>query len=196
MFWGIVVLALVFLISAGIFIALGRWLIVEDPLVRAEVAVVPTGELLERIETAVKLYQTGYVKNIIVTGYFPAFSVFKLKEFAVQQGVPAERIITENVSQGTYEHTWAVSAIMKQRDWQTMILVTSPYHSRRAAWIFKKAAAGAKIKVISYPARPAWFKADSWWRHPNSALQVRWEYKKLAYYYWHYGLLGWLRTKK
>lgn len=188
--WVLSLLLVLSLAGTLVFRSLGRWLVVRDKLETAEAAVVPTGELLERINAAVKIYQDGQVRYLVLTGRFPAFSVFKLKQIALEQGVPADRIITDDESEGTYQHARAVQAIARQKGWRSLILVTSPYHSRRAAWIFKKVLADDKIKVISRPAEPAWFQAEGWWRHDYSALEVRWEYKKLLFYYFYYGLLG------
>src|SRR2546425_812824 len=58
---GIVVLAM------ACFLAVGRWLVVEDPLVKARAIVILSGAMPMRAVEAAKLYRKGYAPEIWLT---------------------------------------------------------------------------------------------------------------------------------
>jgi uncharacterized SAM-binding protein YcdF (DUF218 family) len=61
----------------------------------------------------------------------------------------------------------------------TLIVVTSPYHIRRARMIFREALPGRPLRFVGnrYESLP-----DAWWRDPVSARNVVLELAKTAYY--------------
>src|SRR5260370_41882838 len=54
-------------LAAVIFFGLGRWLVVEDPLVKAQAIVVLSGAMPLRAIEAAKLYREGYAPKIWLT---------------------------------------------------------------------------------------------------------------------------------
>src|SRR5438046_4296462 len=55
------------LLAAVIFFGVGRWLVVEDPLVKARAIVVLSGAMPLRAIEAAKLYREGYAPEIWLT---------------------------------------------------------------------------------------------------------------------------------
>jgi uncharacterized SAM-binding protein YcdF (DUF218 family) len=52
---------------------------------------------------------------------------------------------------------------MTAKGLRTAILVTSPYHQRRAAILFERESAPAQISVRNYPARDPRWDPNTWW---------------------------------
>jgi uncharacterized SAM-binding protein YcdF (DUF218 family) len=63
----------------------------------------------------------------------------RLAGLAAQQGVPASVIVTEMQARDTFENVRYCRAIMQARGWRDAIVVTTPYHVRRASYIFRLA---------------------------------------------------------
>lgn len=61
------------------------------------------------------------------------------KRNAVARGVPADRIVITTDVDNTRQEAMAVAALMKERGWKKVILVTSAWHMPRAAHLFRKA---------------------------------------------------------
>ncbi len=165
-----------------------RWLIVSDPPRLADAAVVLAGDPdYERTKTAVRLLLTGQVGLLILTGGEPGpgDSATSLREVALRSGVPAERIRMERVSHSTYGSMVAIRPILEQERIRSVVVVTSPYHQRRAFWTARRTLRG--VEVLSRPADPAGWKPEGWWKTRSGRRIVFGEYARLAYYV----LRGW-----
>jgi uncharacterized SAM-binding protein YcdF (DUF218 family) len=166
-----------------------RWLVVEDPTGPADAVIVLAGDPdYERTTTAVSLVRSGQVRLLILTGGEPGpgDSAASLRETAIALGVPPERIRLEEVSRSTREEFVAMNPILRSEGIHSVIVVTSPYHQRRAFLTARKALTG--IEVRNRPAAPSSWSPRHWWRDSRSRRIVATEYAKLAYYAWR----GWL----
>lgn len=64
-----------------------------------------------------------------------------------QLGVPSQQIITEDKSLNTYQNAENLTSLLKNRPWQSYMLVTSELHMRRATLYFKQFG----VKTIAAP---------------------------------------------
>lgn len=122
---------------------------------QADVIAVLTGGTEERQRTAVKLLKEGYSKSgkLIVTAY-PAEDNAWTTSYYNKLGVEADQLILDNEATSTRTNASSVARIMKQRGWKTVTVVTSDYHTRRAAWCFEKEFDGTDLEfwmVSAYP---------------------------------------------
>jgi uncharacterized SAM-binding protein YcdF (DUF218 family) len=166
-----------------------RFLVREDPLAAADVVVVMAGDPgYERTATAARLVLSGSGRLLVLTGGEPGpgDSAGSLRDRALSLGVPAERIRLETTSHSTREAMLATLPLLRAERARTAIVVTSPYHLRRAAAAARRAWPG--IAVIARAASPATWRAEGWWGDHERRKVVVDEYAKLAYY----GLRGWI----
>jgi len=165
-----------------------RWLVASDPPRRADAALVLAGDPdYERTKTAVRLLLEGQVRLLILTGGEPSSgdSATSLRDVALRAGVPAERIRMEQVSRSTRGSMKAIRPILEQERIRSVVVVTSPYHQRRAFWTARKTLRG--VEVLSRPAEPAGWKPEGWWKTRWGRRIVLGEYARLMYYV----LRGW-----
>ena len=167
-----------------------RFLDVEDPLEPADAALVMTGDPgFERTTSAARLVSEGKARLLVLTGGepWPGDSAASLRERALREGVPSERIRFEDRSTDTRESLVNVWPILQEEGVRTLVLVTSPYHQRRAFLAARRAFPG--VRIVNRPVRTRpWPPARSWWREATTRRLVFQEYAKLAYY----GLRGWI----
>ncbi len=136
-------------------------LLVTAPPQRAEAIVVFAGGVgesgkagggfQERVTQAVELYRAGYAPRLIFSsGYvFTLREAEVMKAVAVDNGVPAEAILLEEAAKNTYDNVVLTRQILDQHGWDRILLVSSPYHMRRATWAWQKLAPG--IEVVPTP---------------------------------------------
>jgi uncharacterized SAM-binding protein YcdF (DUF218 family) len=105
----------------------------------------------ERVQHAVELYKKGYADYLIFSsGYMYVFKEpLVMKALAMSLGVPEKAIILEDKAINTYQNVKFVKAILTKKNWDKIILVSSPYHMRRTSLVFNKIA--SYIKVIYSP---------------------------------------------
>jgi uncharacterized SAM-binding protein YcdF (DUF218 family) len=65
--------------------------------------------------------------------------------------------------------------------------VTSDFHTRRAAWIFRQCLAGQPVDVAVTGVPNDRFQLATWWRNETGFVTVLGEYVKLLGYLVHYG---------
>jgi len=177
-----IAIACVLPFAAGALI--GHALDVEDPLRHADAIVAVSGDTGARTVTAVDLWKRTYAPLIIFAGASEdpesVSSGELMKREAVTLGVPAGAILVEPSSTTTQENASAVARLMKARGLTTAILVTSPYHQRRAADLFSREFGPAKLTFTSYPARDPLWDPNTWFLHEPSRSLTLVELAKLS----------------
>ncbi|MBX9295856.1 YdcF family protein [Chromobacterium piscinae] len=96
----------------------------------------PSPVFRERINHAVKLYQSGKVRWIVFTGGtpepgYPAEADVG-REFAARQGVPMTAMLVENQSRTTWQNLSNARDLGNQFGIRSYLLVSDPLHMRRA----------------------------------------------------------------
>jgi len=189
---GILVL-LVLLVGAAILVrGAGRWLVREDPLSRADMIVVLSGGLPYRAEAAATIFRGGYAPEVWVTrpeGPAPdllARGIHYVGEEEYNRDILMARDVPESVVHtfpgaivDTEQEVEATAAMMRSAGKTSVIIVTSPQHTRRVRALWKHVV-GNSLKMT---VRAAWedpFDADHWWRNTRDALSVVREYLGLA----------------
>jgi uncharacterized SAM-binding protein YcdF (DUF218 family) len=161
----------------------GRYLYVKDELKPADVIVVLGGEPSERVEYGVKLFKEGWARKdrIIMTGG-PVAGKYTaaglMKEQAEELGVPGKDILLADRSMSTEEDARYTEEIVKKRGYKSLILVTSPYQSRRALVCFRRTIHG--VKIFSAPVEKSWFHFGRWWKRSRDRDMVLDELAKMA----------------
>lgn len=173
--------------------AAGRFLVVEDAPQKADAIVVLAGSYPDRILEAVELYKQGLAPRIIICREPDIGAYRRLDELGVdfprpsdinrmvaeQLGVPAAAIeILTRGGDSTYAEAHAVFEEVLRRHYRTILLVTSKYHTRRAAEIYRLLAAD-QVTIVVRPASEDDFRSDRWWEHRTSTRRVIIEYQKL-----------------
>jgi len=96
----------------------------------------PSPVFRERIDHAVDLYNDGYVKTIIMTGGVGEGNIRSeadiAREYAEQQGIPAEAIFKEEDSAITAENLENARQVMSEQGLSTALIVSDPLHMKRA----------------------------------------------------------------
>jgi uncharacterized SAM-binding protein YcdF (DUF218 family) len=180
-------LALLLLLSVLAFFTgrrLGYWLIREDVLEHADAIVVLSGGLPYRAETAADIYNAGYAPRVWVsypTG--PGQQLLELgihfvgeeeynREILIHQGVPEKNVtILPEVIVNTEQEVEEIAREARAQGKHTIIIVTSPEHTRRVRALWNLLA-GGDIKLIVRAARKDPFDAGHWWRNTPDSLAV------------------------
>ncbi|HEY2459188.1 MAG TPA: ElyC/SanA/YdcF family protein [Candidatus Acidoferrum sp.] len=187
--WFIAIVALLLMLAAICFLGVGRWLVVQDPLEKAQAIVVLSGRMPIRALEAAKLYREGYAPEIWLTRPLePAASMHSLgveyegEDFyntrvLVHEGVPesAIRVLTPPI-ENTADEIRAIAAQMASPNSPTtlrapVIIVTTKAHTRRVRALWR-ALAAKRGRAIVRAAEDDPFDAARWWRDTSDALDV------------------------
>jgi uncharacterized SAM-binding protein YcdF (DUF218 family) len=148
--------------------ALGRLLVRDDGPARADMAVVLAGDFTgNRILRAAELVKQGYVPKVLVSGPQSLFGYYECDaaiSFAVEKGYPQAWFIrAPHEALNTRDEAAVVLLDLRRLGVHRFLLVTSDYHTARAARIFRAAGPDFDIRTVAAPDR--YFRPESWWRN-------------------------------
>lgn len=174
------------LITTGVlvFFGIGRWLVVQDPLVHADAIVILSGHLPDRALEAARLYSAGYAQQVWISQPLsPAEELKTMKIFylgedfynekiLLAKGVSVDAIrILERPSANTEMEVREIQEFLRQNDSSTVIIVTSKAHTRRVRAIWNKLV-GSNARAIVRFANDDPYDGAHWWRHTQDGLDV------------------------
>jgi uncharacterized SAM-binding protein YcdF (DUF218 family) len=168
---------------------LGRSLIEQDSLQKADVILVLGGDdqLGNRVSYAVKLFQEGYAPLLMVSGQPIAWETHGadiMKRQALALGVPEARLIAMKHSpDSTKEEAAGIVPELLRHEVQRVILVTSTYHTRRAKKVFAGTLGAEGIQWIAAPAQDDSFSPERWWTRRRDARTFFYEGTKTIWYW-------------
>lgn len=178
-------------LSRSILLAgIGRALVDDQGPGQAEVAVVLAGDYTgHRICRAAEMVRQGYVKSILVSGPVVMYGRPESElaiPFAVERGYPAEWFVPiANHARNTVEEAQAIYSELQRRHIRSFLLITSDYHTGRAARVFRNTGRAFQpavaMRVVAAP-DPAFGSSNTWWRGRETQKTVFFEvWKNLAY---------------
>jgi uncharacterized SAM-binding protein YcdF (DUF218 family)/glycosyltransferase involved in cell wall biosynthesis len=140
------------------------------------------GGYQERVKQAVGLYRAGYAPQMIFSsGFVYAFREAEImRGLAMDLGVPADAVILEQRASNTYDSVIQTRDIARQRGIREVLLVSSPYHMRRALLTWRRQA--PDIEVVATPVPSSQYYAhgnDASLRHYRG---IAWEYAAILFY--------------
>jgi hypothetical protein len=163
---------------------IGRWLVVNDPLEKAQAIVVLSGRMPMRALEAAKLFREGYAPEVWLThstepeatlkamGIPYAGEEFYDEKVLMHEGVPADAIqVLPPPIINTEDEIAAVAEALEKRKGTAVILVTSKVHTRRVRILWHRLTA-RRGRAIVRAASEDPFEPKRWWRTTGDALDV------------------------
>ena len=150
--------------------------IVEDPLNKADVLIVLSGDNFfgDRATRAAELFREGKAPLVVASGkrLRPNAGVAELMEHnLVERGVPKNKVLRfAHDADNTKEEAEALVQLAKTKKWHKAIVVTSNYQTRRTRYIFHRVFP-QDIEVHVASARDGDFDPQHWWEKRKSTKE-------------------------
>jgi uncharacterized SAM-binding protein YcdF (DUF218 family) len=186
---GFIIGILLVVTSIGVYLApddLRGCAATPDDTVKCEkanaIVAVSGGNTSVRAAEAISLYKNGWGKYLIFSGAAADTSgpsnAEMMKQQAVDAGVPNDVIITDNKSQTTKQNAEQTEIDLRRYEINRLIVVTSPYHQRRAGLEFK-IIAGPSVAIVNHPAPNDpdwpwywWLTPRGWWLAGSELIKI------------------------
>lgn len=167
--WFWLVLGVVFL-AALLLLGVGFYLSPQDTLEPVEaIVVISGGDTTRRVAAGVSLFRGKYAPKLIFSGAAREgkSNAAVMAELASAAGVPPERMYLEERARNTLENAKFTAELLRQLKVHSIILVTSPYHQRRALTAFRKEL-GNDFPILNHSAIDEDWRKKSWWKNPST----------------------------
>lgn len=185
------------LIIAVTFPRLGAWLVVEDPLEKADAAIVLGGTMYERPMEAVDLYKEGWVPRIYLFRQIADWGEAVLVERNVpytrevdlqidvmtRLGVAKDAIGVLDQVNSTAEEADDILSLVTKEKFRRVIIITSKQHTRRARLVMMRRLQPTGVQVIVRPTRYDRADVDRWWANRSTLRFTLFETQRL-FGYW------------
>jgi uncharacterized SAM-binding protein YcdF (DUF218 family) len=173
----------------------GKFLVVRDPLEKADAVLSLAGDQ-RRPRYAADLFLQGYARWFIITP-LPLESQRQRERYtnyvrnvALRMGVPEEAILlVPDVGNTTFEEAKNVKRFLEQNNINSLLVVTSPWHTRRSRLIFQDVFENSdkhiSIQPMSDNVYGHWahtYRPEEWWTYKLGREPTLSEYVKLAAY--------------
>ena len=192
-----------FLICSSIFVVLvvpllimftlaGAFLVRKDPIKSSDALAILSGGGGERLEYGAGLYHEGIARRLILTltdetteDGNTSMANRNLETLSSTYNIPKTRIlITRKTSTNTFEEAQAILVLSDKKGWESIVVVTDSFHSRRTGMIFDKIFEGSGIRVSIQPVDVPgyWYRPMSWWWTSESRNATISEYGKIIFF--------------
>jgi uncharacterized SAM-binding protein YcdF (DUF218 family) len=179
------VLAIIGGLAIAFFFGIGYYLSPQNPLAKSDAIVaISGGETDTRTAEAIALYKEGWASNLIFSGAAldpnSPSNAKTMAQAALAAGIPKSAISLDEAAVNTRENASGVGAIIHEKNLHSIILVTSPYHQRRANIAFQHVL-GRDFAIINHSSVDAAWRRSHWWATPTSRDLTIAELQKVAY---------------
>jgi uncharacterized SAM-binding protein YcdF (DUF218 family) len=175
----------------------GIWLVKEDVPAHADAMVLLMGSFPERVLEAADLYSEDKADKLIVVresmgeykrleerGVSVISTTDQARDAAVKLGIPANNIaVLPGDAQSTLTEAIVVRNYLSDKpETDTLILVSSPAHMRRASMIFRAAFRDVDkpVYIGCSPSTYSDFDAKHWWRRKEDIQTALSEFVKMG----------------
>lgn len=163
---------------------LGPWLVVDEPLARSDVIFVTDGKTPQRELEGAGLFQEGWAPRVALT--FPREQVSedvlrlagepaqqeRASQILLRRGVPEAAIVRlERIVDNTEQELRADFDYARAHGFRRVIIVSSPYHTRRVSVIWRSRFE-AEIPAVVRATRYGTVDPARWWRSRASLEEV------------------------
>jgi uncharacterized SAM-binding protein YcdF (DUF218 family) len=167
----------------------GEFLVVSEPVQPADAIIVLAGNAPDRLRHAEALYQAGLAPLVIVSDEEVRTQTLDTTwralytAGAVAQGLPSSAVLvlSDPLPESTVDEAVRDAALLQAHGLHSAILVTSPFHSRRASLLFGAEFRHHGLTATTSPG-PDELDLPHWWTQPRSTRMLIEEYTKLIAY--------------
>lgn len=194
------IIVVILLLAVGGCRKAGSWLVKEEIPQHADAMVLLTGTLADRVLQVDDLYSRKVADKVwIVQDRLRARSELEkrgvklpsvstlAKDALITLGIPEDNIETlaGNAASTKMEAESVRAFLQTQTGVNSVLLVTSSHHSRRAYSIFKASfrSLDNPPELFCSPSNYTGFHAEKWWRNKEDIQDVVYEYVKLVNFY-------------
>lgn len=163
---------------------LGHHLLESDGPCQADLVVALAGDYGgARAKTGADLVRRGYAPKLWIDGAVNLFGRDESDLAAAFTGLPPDQVRANQLPvHSTIAEARTLAPLLKREGVRRFILVTSDFHTRRSASIFRQIPGMPPFCVVA--ASTPTFQPDAWWLHRESRELVIFEWIRTVYTWW------------
>jgi uncharacterized SAM-binding protein YcdF (DUF218 family) len=188
---------LIIILTIGSCRKAGTWLVRVDEAAHADAMVMLMGQFFDRVLQVDDLYAENAAGKVVIVeeamssfwmleqrGVIVERTTQEVREALITLGIPADSIVilTGDATSTRMEAEIIRDYVANQPDIDTILLVSSSSHTRRASMLFEAAFKPLEKHVVIHCSQNLYtgFRAEKWWKRSDDIQDVVLEYMKLV----------------
>lgn len=183
-----------FLARIAILRQIERFLVLDDPVEKADFVFLLNGDVTARPPRAAALVKQGWAPKVVLcraedgrlvksglARNVTDLSIAILEE----EGVRRDQIVQLPVEGGvtsTFDEAFRLRRYVDATGARRVLVVTSAIHTRRSRWAIEHEMRGRPLDIRMVPVADPRFNENNWWRKEEGFLGTQNEYLKLVFY--------------
>lgn len=152
----------------------------SDQPMQSDTIIILGGGDQGRVQQAARLYESGYADNVIITPVEERYTSEELITILRHYGFAEKDIAVEEESTSTYSNAQKTIEIMDNNNLDSVLVVTSDYHIKRAKIAFNRLNDGSKefhyIPATNL-AGEKWYEREDAYKHWFNEFIKIWGYR-------------------
>jgi uncharacterized SAM-binding protein YcdF (DUF218 family) len=188
----VLLVGLLYVFRTPLLIGAANVWIVDEPITKADAVVVLGGGLQYRAFEAIKLYEAGKCRKILVVkaklqpsdeAGVTEPEYVKVKRLLEKKGVPSDAIIEiGNACSSTWDDIVAARQWAASSSAIKLLIPTDLFHTRRVRWICRKTFGNSTVNASVMAINPPWYDRTNWWRNEEGLIAFQNEVMKFGFY--------------
>lgn len=149
------------------------------------IVVVSGGDTNARTDAGIELYKNGWANTLVLSGAAQdktgLSNAAAMRIRALGAGVPRDAIMIDELAETTEQNAANTTSLFAKEGFESVILVTSGYHQRRASLEFDKRADG--VQILNHPVVNDNDWSVWWWATPRGWWLAGGELIKITAFY-------------
>ncbi|MCI5144832.1 MAG: hypothetical protein D3923_04725 [Candidatus Electrothrix sp. AR3] len=169
------------------FVRLGaHWLVLANKPLRADICVVLGGGGGSRLRKAISVYNNGFADTLLLVGFKAENWNYITGHLCPDCTLDNKNVVVLNGSSNTMTDAELTLHYCLEQDIKTVLVITDPYHTRRASLIFMRIfqVSRMRVQVVSSGDYGKLFPPDAdWWKDHTTRKTVWLEYIKSLFFF-------------
>jgi uncharacterized SAM-binding protein YcdF (DUF218 family) len=172
----------------------GRALVVTETVRDADAIIMLASHEWERLPATAAAARRHPNAVVLITvprepSYWNCFRCSDRVDWLSREGVAPTRVQELGGVANTYEEACAVRAAVLARGLKRVVIITSPYHARRALMTFRTVLRDTDVAIGLEPAiAQSNATPQAWWKYDTDRGYVAYEWAAIAFYAIRYGV--------
>lgn len=180
-------------------LAVGSFIVAEDPVQPAEAIVLSYHGLnREGVKQVAELYRGGYAPRVVLSNLVWVITPFDETpvdlgpvawRYLIEEGVPPQAILTTKIAPADqHDEARQLREVFREQGLKSAIVVGQTSRMRRAILSLRRATADLEVTLYAHPIPHPLSRGGRWWESRPLIVEVTEEIAKLAFYW----VKGWL----
>lgn len=152
------------------------WLVVNTKPVKADAAIVLGGGGASRLKKGIALYDAGMVRELILVDTMESYWKHITDKLSPDCDLSGKRVTVLSGSESTLDDARLTLPVCIEKGFKKILVVTDPYHSRRAEIIFQRQykPKNIDVKVVNSGDYGRLVPPDGGWRRDRHTRDTIW----------------------